>query len=502
VKTLVEPLEGNKVRLSIEVDESEFEPALDAAFRRIAREVRMPGFRPGKAPRKLLEARLGTGVAREEAIREAVPGYYGDAVAEHEVDVIAQPEIDITGGQEEGPLTFEAVVEVRPVVEVAGYASLRVELPSPVVTDDEVDEQIERMRAQYADLVTVERPAADGDIVKIDIDGSRDGEPIEGLSASGYAFEVGLGTLVPELDENLRGASAGDHLEFSGDDHHHDDDELDDEGHAPHGPIDFVVDVEEVQEKVLPELDDDWAKEASEFDTVAELRDDLRDRMTRSRAAQAESSLRERTAEALAALVELEVPEPMISLEMQQRIQDLAMRLQAQGLNLEQYLSMTGQPQDQFVEGLREMAHEAVRVDLALRAVAAAEELEVTDAELDEEFAGVAERIGESPERVRSEFESNGQVADVRSDLRKRKALDWLVEQVEIVDPDGNAIDRADLLAPLDDSAEGDDTDESDDTADEAASDPQTERAESDESTNDDSTNDDTGSDAQGATDQ
>ena len=479
MKTLVEPLEGNKVRLSIEVDESEFEPALDAAFKRIAREVRLPGFRPGKAPRKLLEARLGVGVAREEAIREAVPGYYTDAVVEHDVDVIAQPEIDITGGQEEGPVTFDAVVEVRPVVEVAGYGSLRVELPSPVVTEADIDEQVERMRAQYADLVTVDRPAADGDIVKIDIDGSRDGEPIEGLSASGYAFEVGLGTLVPELDENLRGASAGDHLEFSGDDHHHDDDELDEEGHAPHGPIDFVVDVEEVQEKVLPDLTDEWAKEASEFDTIDELRDDLRARMTRSRAAQAESNLRERTAEALAALVDVELPEPMISNEMQQRIQDLALRLQAQGLNLEQYLAMTGQPQEQFVESLREMANEAVQVDLALRAVALAEGIEATEDELDEEFAGVAERIGESPERVRSEFERNGQVSDVRSDLRKRKALDWLVEQVEIVDPDGNPIDRADLLAPLDDTDIEDEIEDLDieDDSDETATDEHAEGA-------------------------
>jgi len=494
VKTLVEPLEGNKVRLSIEVDESEFEPALDAAFKRIAREVRMPGFRPGKAPRKLLEARLGAGVAREEAIREAVPGYYGDAVVEHEVDVIAQPEIDITGGQEEGPLTFDAVVEVRPVVEVEGYDSLRVELPSPVVTDDEIDEQIERMRAQYADLVTVERPAADGDIVKIDIEGSRDGEPIEGLSASGYAFEVGLGTLVPELDENLRGASAGDHLEFSGDDHHHDDDEVDEDGHAPHGPIDFVVDVEEVQEKVLPELNDEWATEASEYDTVAELRDDLRDRMTRSRAAQAESNLRERTAEALAALVDVDVPEPMISNEMQQRIQDLAMRLQAQGMNLEQYLQMTGQPQEQFVAGLREMAEEAVQVDLALRAVALAEDLEVTEDELDSEFAGVAERIGETAERVREEFERNGQVADVRSDLRKRKALDWLIEQVEIVDPDGKSIDRADLIVPLDDTDQTD-TDQTDtDETDETDTDPQADDAGADDTTDEET--------AEGATDQ
>ncbi|MBK5222260.1 MAG: trigger factor [Acidimicrobiia bacterium] len=450
MKTTVEPLEGNKVRLSIEVDESEFEPALDAAFKRIAQEIRLPGFRPGKAPRKLLEARLGKGMAREEAIREAVPSYYTEAVVTNEVDVIAPPEIDITSGEDDGPVVFDAVVEVRPTVEVAGYQSLKVELPSPVVSSDEVDEQIDRMRGQYADLVTVDRPAADGDFVKLDIDGSRDGEPIEGLSVSAYSFEVGLGAVVPEIDENLRGASAGDHLEFSGDDHHHEPDELDD-GHEPHGPIDFVVDVVEVQEKVLPELTDEWVAEASELTTVDELRDDMRERLTRSRAAQAQMALRDKTAGALAQLVTIDPPEPMVSAEMQQRIQDLAMRLQAQGLQLEQYLAMTGQPQEQFVEGLRDMAHEAVLIDLALRAVAAAEDLDATDDELDIELAEVAERVGETPEKVRSEFERSGQLPDVRSDLRKRKALEWLIERVEITDPEGNPIDRADLESPDED---------------------------------------------------
>ena len=477
VKTTVEPLEGNKVRLSIEVDESEFEPALDAAFKRIAQEVRLPGFRPGKAPRKLLEARLGKGVAREEALREALPNYYSEAVVEHEVDVIAAPEIEITGGEEAGPIQFDAVVEVRPVVEIAGYQSLRVELPSPTVSDEELDEQVDRLRRQYAELVTVDRPAADGDIVKIDIEGSRDGEPLEGLSAQGYAYELGLGQVVPELDENLRGASAGDHLEFSGDDHHHDDDELDEEGHPPHGPIDFVVDVVEVQEKVLPELTDEWAAEASEFSTVDELRADLRERLTRSRAAQAESALRNKTAEALAQLVDVEAPEPMVSNEMQSQIQNLAMSLQAQGLQLEQFLAMTGQPQAQFVENLREGATQSVLVDLALRAVAAAEGLDATDDELDEELSRLAERIGETVERVRSEFERSGQMPEVRSDLRKQKALDWLIERVEITDPEGNTIDRADLVAAAETTPDADDDADDGSGAEEAGTEADTEGA-------------------------
>ncbi|WP_195210266.1 trigger factor [Actinomarinicola tropica] len=469
MKTTVEPLEGNKVRLSIEVDESEFEPALDAAFRRIAQEVRLPGFRPGKAPRKLLEARLGKGVAREEALRESLPSFYSDAVVEHEVDVIAAPEIEITSGEETGPVTFDAVVEVRPTIEISGYESLDVELPSPTVSDEELDEQVDRLRNQYAELVAVERPAADGDVVRIDIEGSRDGEPIEGLSAAGYSYEVGLGQVVAELDENLRGASAGDHLEFSGDDHTHDEDELDEHGHPPHGPIDFVVDVVEVQEKVLPELTDEWAAEASEFSTVEELRADLRARLERSRAAQAESALRNATAEALAALVEIEAPQPMVSSEMQQQLQNLSMSLQAQGLQLEQFLAMTGQPQAQFVETLREGATQAVLVDLALRAVAAAEGIDVDESEVDEELERLAERVGETVERVREEFERSGQLPEVRSDLRKQKALDWLIERVAITDPQGNSIDRADLIAAAEaaDEAEqtaAEDTPDEDDT--------------------------------------
>jgi trigger factor len=459
VKSTVEPLEGNKVRLSVEVDESELEPAIDAAFQRIAREVRLPGFRPGKAPRKLLEARLGTGMAREEALREAVPGYYAEAVASHEVDVIAAPEIEITDGAESGPVTFDAVVEVRPTVNVAGYASLRVEIPAPVPSDADVDAQVDRLRDQYAELVTVERAAQDGDHVTLDIEGSRDGEPLEGYTAASYVYEVGRGSNIPQIDENLRGASAGDRLEFTGDDHTHD------EGDEPdHGPIDFVVQVIEVQEKVLPELSDDWVAEASEMSTVDQLRADLRERLSRARAAQAESAIRDRTAAALAELIDLEPPEAMVSSEMQNRIQDMAMRLQAQGIQLDQFLAMTGQTQTSFVEGLRDTAQQAVLVDLALRAVAEAEGIECTDDDLDAELAEVAEQVGEGAEAVRAQFERGGQLAAVRSDVRKRKALDWLIERVEVVDDGGNSIDRAELRAAIEAAEAPTDTDDTDDT--------------------------------------
>ena len=447
MKTSVTELEDNKVKLSIEVDEQEFEAALDAAFRKIAREVRIPGFRPGKAPRKLLEARLGEGVARGEALRDAIPDYYAQAVREHDVDVIAAPEIDITDGEDAGPVAFDAVVEVRPVVTVPGYESLRVTLPRPAATDEEIDAQIDRLRRQHSELQTVERPAADGDVVTIDVTGSQGGEALSGLTAEDYSYEVGSGMIVPELDEALAGASAGDALSFDAE--HPDDDE--DE------PLHFQVAVKDVRERVLPEANDEWAAEASEFDTLDELRADLANRMTTVRKMQAQMALRDKVGEATAELVDLEVPEPLVSSEMQQRLQDFAMRLQAQGLTLDSWLESTGQQTDQFVEELRATAIQAAKFDLALRAVADAEQIEATDEELDAEFAQVAEQLKISPEEVRRRFDDSDQVAAVRADIRRRKALDWLVERVEVVDEEGEPIDRADLepAEPTEDAVPG-----------------------------------------------
>jgi trigger factor len=434
VKTAVTELEDNKVKLSVEVDEQEFETALDAAFRKIAREVRIPGFRPGKAPRRLLEARLGEGVARGEALRDAIPDYYARAVREHSVDVIAPPEIDITDGEESGPVTFDAVVEVRPIVTVPGYETLRVTIARPAATDEEIDAQVDRLRRQYAELEAVERPAAAGDVVTIDIRGSQSDEPIAGLTADAYSYEVGSGMIVPELDEALEGASTGDELSFDAD---HPDPEED--------PLHFEVTVAEVRERVLPEATDEWAAEASEFETIDELRGDLSTRMTEVRKVQAQVALRDKVGESLADLVDLEVPEPLVAGEMQQRLQDFAMRLQAQGLTLDSWLDTTGQEADEFVAQLRETAVQAAKFDLALRAVADAEQIEATEDEVEAEFVEAAEQLKVDPSEVRRRFEDSEQLESIRTDIRRRKALDWLVEHVEVVDEAGGAIDRADL---------------------------------------------------------
>ncbi len=452
MKSTVEPLEGNKVKLVVELDEEEFEKDLDAAFARLAREVRLPGFRPGKAPRKVLEARIGQEYARGEAFREALPTYYSEAVKEHEVDVIAPPEIDITAGEEEGAVAFDAVVEVRPSVEVSGYDSLTVEVPKLDVADEDVDEAVDRMRKQFSELETVERPAADGDQVVIDIAATHEGEPVPGMTTDGYNYEVGSGaTGIDEIDEQLTGASAGDELEFTAD--HPDDDE--DE------PLHFSITVSEVQERVLPEPTDEWVSQNSEFDNIDELRADYHTRMTETRLMQARSARQNKLAELVAELVEDDdVPDAMVENETENRLQDMAMRLQAQGIEFEQYLQFTGQDPATVMDEMRTQAQVTAKLDLALRAIAAQESITATDDELDTELETVAERFDRSVADVRAELAEAGQLPAVRADLIKTKTMDWLIERAEVVDEDGQPVSADALEMPDDpDDAEADGSD-------------------------------------------
>jgi trigger factor len=389
-------------------------------------------------PRRILEARLGPDVARQDALRESLPEYYARAVGEHEVDVIAAPEIDITAGEESGAIAFDAVVEVRPKIQVAGYGSLRVEVPSPIVTDEEITAQVDRLRRQFGDLQTVERAAADGDHVTIDVAGSVADEPIEGLSVDDYLYEVGSGAVVPELDEHLRGGKVGDILVFEA--AHPDPEQTD--------PISFRVLVKEVKEQVLPEATDEWAAEASEFETLAELRDDLRERVANVKRVQTQLALREGVVDSLVKLVEEDAPTPLVDSEVQRRLEDLAHRLQHQGMTIEQYLQATGTAPQEMLEQLREQSVSAVKADLALRAVIEAEGITADDDEVEEELARLAVRLEQPVEEVRAQLERAGQVSAVRSDLTRGKALEWLADRAEVVDPEGTPVDRSVLEPP------------------------------------------------------
>ena len=438
MKSTVETLDDNRVKLSVEVDEETFDVAVDAAFKRIAKEVRMPGFRPGKAPRRLLEAQFGSAVGREEALREAMPEYYAQAVIEHDVDVVAPPEIEITGGQEDGPVQFDAVVEIRPSVSAAGYDGLRVEIPNPVASAEEIDEQIDNLRRNFAELSVVERAAADEDHVTIDIEATHGDEPVPGLTTTDYDYLLGSGAVVPEIDENLRGVSAGDEVEFSAD---HPDPEEEE-------PLQFSITVKEVKEAVLPDLDDEFAKANSEFETVEDLRADMADRMNTMRIQQANMAVQQNTAEALAALVTDEIPESMIENEINARIQDLVQRLQQQGMDVGAYLDAVGQTAETLAAEFREPAEQAVKVDLALRSVADLQGLVPDDDRIDEVVAEMAGPSGQDPDELKARLAEVGQISALRADLAKQAAMQWLTDNVELVDEDGEAIDREALEFP------------------------------------------------------
>jgi trigger factor len=433
MRSNAEILEGNKVKLTVEVDEDELKTAVDDTFRRLQREVSVPGFRPGKVPRRLLEVRMGGKAIREEVIRQALPDYYAQAVEEAALDTIAAPEIDITSGQEEGPLAFDAVVEIRPKVSVAGRDGLVVTVPSPEVSDEELDAQIDRMREQFAELSEVERPARDGDVVTVDVQATRDGEPVEDLATADFVYEVGTGMLAEGADEQLRGAKAGDILDIDASD-------------APGGGATLKILVKQVREKVLPDADDAWASDASEFDTIAELRADMAKRVTGLRTLQSRLALREGAITALAGLVQEEMPDTLVGEATQRQLATFLRRLEARKVSLDQYMEATDVDADGLIAQMRAMANEEVRADLALRALADSEGLVVTDAELAAEISRVAAEANRSESEVARQVAEGGGLERLRSDIRNSKAVEWLLDHVEVVDEQGNPMDRALLL--------------------------------------------------------
>jgi trigger factor len=448
MRATTEPLEGNLVRLSVEIDEPEFDQAMGDVVRTLARQVRVPGFRPGKVPRKVLEARMGgAGALRAEALREALPDFYARAVVDTELDPIASPEIDITGGEESGAVSFDAVVEVRPLVTIPGYDGLQVTLPGLEVKEEEAQHQIDRLRENDAELEVVDRPAIDGDLVTIDLHGN-DASDAEVVGVDDYLYEVGSGTVVPELDAELHGAKAGAILAFDADN-----------PQTPDERIAFRVLVKEVKIKKLPEQTDEWAADSSEFATMDELRADIEERIRRVKLVQTQMALRQKAVEALSGLVtDDDVPESLVDAEVNERLHDLQHRLEAQKLGLTEYFQATGTSPDDLLASVRVDAHSAVKADLALRALVEAEELPLSDEELDAEIATMAQRMDTTPAELRRRLDTAGRIGAVRSELRKGKALEWLLDHVDLVDEEGNPMSRDDLKvdASNDDEVEQD----------------------------------------------
>jgi len=435
VKSTLEVLPDNKVKISVEVEESEFERNIDLAFRKIAREVRLPGFRPGKAPRRVLEAHIGSDAARAQALQDSIPEYLSAAVREHDVDLVATPEVAVLAGETEGDVRFDATCEVRPEVSVDGYADLRVELPSPDVTDEDLEQVVEGERRRLGSLVDAGRSAAVGDYVVVDLEGTRDGEPVPGLNTDDWTYEIGRGWVAPGFDDQLVGTSPGDEVRFSA---------------VPNGTeesADFVVKVQKVQTIDTGTLDDEWVStNFAEFATVAEWRESLRERLTQVRVNQLRSVVVDKVTDALAALVPIDAPESMVGADLQARVQNTVAQFQQQGISIDQWMSATGQTTETFIEGLKSQSEKAVKVDLALRAVAAAEQIVVDQVDLEAEYEAIGMRVNEKPDKVRKAYEKNDAVADLAAGIRKSKALDWLLHNVTYVNPAGEVLDRDTVL--------------------------------------------------------
>ena len=425
------PLSDNKVKLVVEVDDADMNEALDAAAASLARQVSIKGFRKGKVPKQVLVAHIGgPSVLRAEAVRESLPDFYARAISETGIDPISQPEVNITGGEEEGTLVFEAEVEVRPEVEINGYESLRVTIPSPVVSDDEIEAQITRFRETDAVLEDVDRPIVRGDLVSMDITARRMGSDDEPLEMSDFMYTVGSGSITPEVDELIVGLRAGEDLNVTA-------------AASPDQSVTYAMKLKQVKERVLPELTDDWVEENTEWPTVEAMREAVLTQMSKMKVVEAQMSKRDATLVALGDLVADElVPEVLVDAEANDRMHDLGHRLAQQKMSLEQFLQATGQMPEQLLEAVRADARRAVKIDLALRALVTAQSLEPDDAEVDEELVTTAESMDVSADTLRDNLYRSGRSVAFRAEVAKMKASRWLDEHVIFVDPLGLVIDK------------------------------------------------------------
>jgi trigger factor len=425
-------LDNNRIKLIVELDDSEMDQALDAAAASLAKQVSVKGFRKGKVPKNVLVAHIGgLEVLRSEAIRESMPDFYARAIADTLIDPIGQPEINITGGEQEGALTFEAEVEVRPVVTISGQRDLRVTIPSPNVNDDEIEAQINRYRETDATLEDVDRPIVTGDLVTMNVRVQQIATDVEPLEMSDFMYTVGSGTITEGVDELILGLRAGEELKLN--------------GNVGEGVVaTYELKLKQVKERILPELTDEWVQENTEWSSDQEMRDAIVNQMRRMKIVEAQMSQRDATLVALGELVDADVvPEVLVDAETNERLHDLGHRLSQQQMTLEMFLQVTNQTPEQLLATLREDAVRGVRIDLALRALVVAENLEPTPEEIEEELATTAASMNADPELLRQNLRDTGRVVAFNAEVAKMKASRWLLENVTFVDPDGLEVDRA-----------------------------------------------------------
>jgi trigger factor len=445
VKSTVERLSPTRVRINVEVPFDELKPDFDRAYRKIAQQVRIPGFRPGKAPARILEARLGRGVVLDEVVNAAIPAKYSEAVTSaDEVSPIGRPDIEVTEIADGDHLAFTAEVDVRPQITLPDLDGVTVTVDDVEVDEAAVTEQLDNLRARFGTLTGVERPAADGDFVLLDLSAAVDGEPVEEAATSGFSYQVGQGGLIEGLDEAVRGLSAGESTTFTS--------QLVAGEHAGRD-AEITATVTAVKERELPAADDEFAQLASEFDTLDELTDDLRTRVGQVRRMEQLTQARDRVLEAIVDATEVPLPESVVAAEVESRLHDAVHTFDHDDARFAQFLDEQGRTREEFDADVRTEAERNVKTRLVLDALADAEEVSVSDEELTERIVYQAQQYQMPPEEFVRRIQEAGQLGAIYSDVRRSKALIAAVGAVTVTDASGAPVDLSDLLG----RARGDD---------------------------------------------
>ncbi|MFC7328742.1 trigger factor [Marinactinospora rubrisoli] len=467
MKTDVEELSPTRVKLTIEVPFEELDHAFDVTYKSLAKQVRIKGFRPGKAPARLIDRYVGRGAVISEAVNHAVPELYNEAVQKEDVFALGQPEVEITRLEDGEQLAFTAEVDVRPKFEVPDFDGLEVTVDDAAVTEEQVDDQLGNLRERFATLTGAERPAQTGDHVSIDLSAAVDGEKLEDVQASGVSYEIGTNTMLEGLDQALEGLSAGESATFAtklvG-------------GEYEGREADVTVTVHSVKIKELPELDDEFAQMASEFDTIEELRTDVRTRLEQVRRLQQLSQARDRALEKLVESVDIPLPDSVVQEEIDRRRESLEQQLSQSGLTREAYLESLEQSEEEFEEELTKGATSAVKAGFVLDQLAIQEELAADNSELTEYVVNQAQRMGVSPDQLAQHLVESNQIRVAYTEVVRGKAMDLVVSKARITDESGNEVkpDNAseDESAPAAEEATAEPTEAAEDTEAAAAAEP------------------------------
>ncbi|MCF6506666.1 trigger factor [Blastococcus sp. MG754426] len=439
MKSTIEELGPTRVRMAIEVPWGDLDHAFGEVYKELGKQVRVPGFRPGKVPNRVLDQRLGRPVVLEQVVQHAVPEIYSEVIRENQVRVLGQPDIEVTRLDDNDTLAFTAEVDVAPQLELPALDSLAVTVDDVEVTDEEIDQQISVMRERFGMLTGVERAAQDGDFVSIDLEAKLDGEVLEDGSTTGMSYEVGSGNLMEGLDDAVRGLSADESKTF--------------QTALLSGPdagqlADVTVTVRSVKEKELPELDDEFAQTASEFDTLEELREDARTRLARTKVIQQGAQARDKLVEHLIETIEVPVPENLVEREVQWRNQAFERELAQAGMDWDAFLQMSGvESREDYEADQRTNVEQAVKTQFILDAIADAREVTVGNDDLSAQIMAQAQRNRMSPEQFAQQLQQSGNIAEFVADVRRTKTLAQLLEQTTITDESGRTVDL-DALRP------------------------------------------------------